>query len=329
MTDKKLIRLWIASLCACALTALSYPAFSATTLIPVHNGTFTGSGAAAWNYKAAAGYNPAFDPVSRKYTATSLVRIGGSTITIPTKYPLLPTAAALAKTAIRTTPLLLAGTLALDWLNDNDVFYDPVDGFYTVDSSNTYPDGVTYSQPSPPGTRWYKNPNQTYVQISYGNCYGASSLCSMEQAAIDYAKSFFGSASAGSHISDLANTWATTGCNTHSSNKYRCGITVQRTNGTSATGYLVDVTKTANPAPQETRIPVTDNDIDALPDPIPVIGPELPNADYMPQGAPVGTPEFDEGEYPVGNPYKDPDGSTRQDYANITNNYNKIGRAHV
>lgn len=146
-----------------------------------------------------------------------------------------------------------------------------------------------------------------------------ASMCSVEAAAVDYAKSFFGSASPGSHISDKPDTWQATSCAQQTATTYRCQISVQRHNGTYTSGYTVDVTKTSNPA-SPSRLPVTQADFDALPDPSPTIAPELPDAPYMPHGAPVDSPIYTDGRYPVGDPYKAPDGTTRQDHAHITNN---------
>lgn len=69
--------------------------------------------------------------------------------------------------------------------------------------------------------------------------------------------------------------------------------------------------------------PMTDDDWNSLPDPTDAVAPELPSGPgYMPEGAPVGLPEYQGGTQPLGSPYTAPDGSTRQDHVTITNNYN-------
>jgi len=63
------------------------------------------------------------------------------------------------------------------------------------------------------------------------------------------------------------------------------------------------------------------SDWDALPDPTndPDVAGELPRAGYMPEGAPVGAPNYASGNYPMGAPYKAPDGTTVQPMASVTN----------
>lgn len=71
------------------------------------------------------------------------------------------------------------------------------------------------------------------------------------------------------------------------------------------------------PAGSTTR-PATSDDFDALPDPLPAVGPELPYAPYMPDGAPVTVPEYAPQTVPVGDPYTRADGSTAQPMARIS-----------
>lgn len=63
--------------------------------------------------------------------------------------------------------------------------------------------------------------------------------------------------------------------------------------------------------------PVTPENWDALPDPLPAIVPELPYAPYLPDGVPVEEPEFAPQVVPLGLPYTAPDGSTWQPMADI------------
>lgn len=260
-----------------------------------------------------------------RYSGSGLVRVGGHTITVPAKIPLSATAATVAKAAMRATPWLLVGTAALSWLQDQGIFFDPITETYVKNDPNagTFPGGYTWYAYGSPGNRYYASAPGLYVSIPYGSCMSSASMCSVEAAAIDYAKSFFGSASPGSHIADKPETWQATGCVEITPTKYRCQITVQRLNGTYASGYTTDVYRTTNAAPSTTpTIPATQSDWDNLPDPIPAIGNELPSAPYLPDGAPVDSPIYESGRYPLGEPYKAPDGTTRQDYAHVTNNYN-------
>lgn len=260
-----------------------------------------------------------------RYSGSGLVRVGGHTITVPAKIPLSATAATVAKAAMRATPWLLVGTAALSWLDDQGIFFDPITETYVKNdpTAGTYPGGLTWYAPGSPGQRYYATAPGSYSLVPYGACMGASSTCSVEAAAIDYAKSFFGSASPGSHITDKSGTWTSSGCYEITATRYRCTISVGKLNGTTATGYTADVYRTTNAAPSTTpTIPVTQTDWDNLPDPIPAIGNELPSAPYLPDGAPVDSPIYESGRYPLGDPYKAPDGTTRQDYAHVTNNYN-------
>lgn len=65
--------------------------------------------------------------------------------------------------------------------------------------------------------------------------------------------------------------------------------------------------------------PATDADWAGLPDPIPVIAPELPFVPYV-DGAPVDAPEYDFAPFsvPVGEPYSKPDGATAQPMARVS-----------
>lgn len=64
--------------------------------------------------------------------------------------------------------------------------------------------------------------------------------------------------------------------------------------------------------------PLTDSDWSSLPDPLPSIAAELPYAPYLPNGAPVGDPVYQPGDYPLSDPYANPDGSSSQEHAKVT-----------
>lgn len=73
-------------------------------------------------------------------------------------------------------------------------------------------------------------------------------------------------------------------------------------------------------------VPFTDPEWDALPDPLPDVAAELPYAPYMPNGAPVESPEYDFAPFstPIGNPYTKPDGSTAQPMAKVSPNGDSV-----
>lgn len=74
------------------------------------------------------------------------------------------------------------------------------------------------------------------------------------------------------------------------------------------------------------NIPATQNDWDALPDPLPIVGPELPDAPYMPEGVPVDAPDYDFSPFstPIGAPYEKADGSTAQPMAKVSPNGDSV-----
>lgn len=72
--------------------------------------------------------------------------------------------------------------------------------------------------------------------------------------------------------------------------------------------------------------PAEQADWDALPDPLSVVGPELPYAPYMVGGAPVDAPEYDFTPFsvPIGQPYEKMDGSTAQPMAKVSPNEDMV-----
>lgn len=64
--------------------------------------------------------------------------------------------------------------------------------------------------------------------------------------------------------------------------------------------------------------PMTDDDWNALPDPLAALGPELPYAPYLPEGVPVLDPEYAPSTVPLGDPYTRPDGSTAQPMGKVS-----------
>lgn len=76
------------------------------------------------------------------------------------------------------------------------------------------------------------------------------------------------------------------------------------------------ITKSTTPGTPATTT-VSQADWDALPDPLPVLAPELPYAPYI-NGAPVSDPVYQPGDYPLSDPYSNPDNSTSQERAKVT-----------
>jgi hypothetical protein len=72
--------------------------------------------------------------------------------------------------------------------------------------------------------------------------------------------------------------------------------------------------------PPNTYTPATDPDFAGLPNPIPTIAPELPNAPYLPNGVPVDPPLFKPVDIPTASPYNEPNGATVQPRATVTPN---------
>lgn len=94
---------------------------------------------------------------------------------------------------------------------------------------------------------------------------------------------------------------------------------VQTSNGNFLTFYECGA------EPGQTRN-ATDADIDALPDPLPAVAPELPYAPYLPQGVPVNPPEYSFPPFssPLGEPYTKPDGSTAQPMVKVSPNGDSV-----
>lgn len=223
-------------------------------------------------------YNP-----STGYAATGTTTIGGKALSIPAKVPLAAGAGAIAKTAMRANPALLAGTLALPWLIEQGLEY--ANGWQVV----TVEDGPTSAEIAAcPGMPLYTGGGGTYCNdVARAACPGETQIWSVQ--------------------------WFS-------------GGTPQRTNGEadcypSRIKKPVWVCNAANcVAAQSGTRPATDTDWDNLPDPTSTVAPELPTAPYMGEkGAPVGKPEYTSGNYPLGSPYKAPDGTTVQPMASVTN----------
>ena len=225
-------------------------------------------------------------PSGRYYPATGNVNLGGRLLSIPAKIPLASTAGTLAKAAMRASPWLLVGTLALDYLNNNGIVYDPA----TLQLMKT-PGPLGYVD----GYSWRRNAGP-------GPCNTPNGDCTIDQA-----------------LATLYPTSNSKVCNLTSSTptqrNYICNYYFPANSPTTNVSVPLFRDKPQN----NVNVPATQADIDSLPDPIPTIGPELGTKPYMPT-APVDAPVFTPGKYPLGAPYTAPDGSTKQDHAHVTNN---------
>lgn len=305
MNEKNQLRAFVLFLFLVLVLSVSGAAFAAIVVTPVPGGVtkvtsipvgldghlrYQGQG--AWN------------PITRSYSGTSSLSIGGKAATIANKIPLRAAAGTMAKAAMRANPYLLAGSLAGAWLLDQG-FEWTNDGWVVEDTS-----GGTY----PGGQLWRNNSPQGYTtgtaQGPYANqCGVTSGGCSIEAAgkfSVLVNVSPYGYPDTVQKISCTEAGW--------------CQFSVYRGhpfNSTHTDNY--QLVGTGIPAPSSSR-PATSEDWDALPDPIPAVGPEIPNADWMPEGAPVDAPTHEPGNVVVGSPYKKPDGSTWQDGVTITPN---------
>lgn len=285
MIEKTQLQAFLVFLFVLVVMSLSTASFAAVSLSPV----VPGYNAAAGTYRAAAG-SFTMAAANSGFIQPSIVNVGGKPITVPASLRMAANAGTLAKSAMRLNPWLLAGSLALPWLLDQNVEWD---GSQWMKST---PDTAPVS-----GRYWYSS------YSGAGTCWGGTSgNCSWEQAH-DQTKAGF----------MAVNPWATS-----------CGWGSPSGSSTSwndtlyCNGYATTFTFTGygtNPGQSE---PMTPGDWDALPDPLPAIAPELPYAPYMPEGAPVDAPEFDFAPFnvPIGEPYTKPDGSTYQPSASVSPN---------
>lgn len=264
--------------------SLSTATFAAITVIPDVAG-LGGNG-----YTPSAGQLAGTQPwASGNYSTSGTVNIGGKPLTIPAKFPLAAGAASIVKNAMRINPYALAGTLAAGWLADQGIAYIDDQWQKKVPVDGDYFGGVTWA-------------NGYNTECGVGT-YGCTDL----QAAIAATKYLYPPPRVFKSCTFIEG----------SNRDFNCVFT----NSTGDNTRLITTRATSNPAPADNYQPFSPGDFDALPDPTPVVAPELPSAPYM-SGAPVGKPTYQEGASPHGDPYKAPDGSTVQPMASVTNNNN-------
>jgi hypothetical protein len=233
----------------------------------------------------------------------AVATVGGKPITVPASLRMAANAGQFAKNAMRLNPYVIIGTLALPWLIEQGIEY--IDGQWVKQdlSGGTYPGGVTWRNSyTQGGTR------STASGVYTNNCGATSAGCSIEAAAFYPVVYAVGS----SYLSH------TISCESNGI----CAYTAQRGSPyNSPTSSTVGTSPTSNPAPS-TYVPATDDDWDALPDPLPAVAPELPYAPYIPEGIPVDAPDYDFVPFssPLGEPYTKPDSSTAQPMAKVSPN---------
>lgn len=246
-----------------------------------------------------AGYTPSLGQLqgtqpwsSGGYSVTGRASIGGKPLNIPAKVPLASGAGSLVKSAMRMNPYLLAGSLALPWLLDKGMEWVEGEGWMYED-----PNAVV----APEDLGWSEAQSLPSCNASLACGPAAGYTCLWSADANAFTLITYAMGTIGPDGWSQANACHETQANPFQSPAY-------------------PTTKTS----PSTRVPATPAHWDALPDPTEDggIAGELPGASYMPGGAPVGSPQYEAGRYPVGEPYKAADGSTVQPMANVTNNYN-------
>lgn len=275
---------------AMTLSQLSHAAMNLSPVVPGYSGgTFTSSSGSFSMASANDGY-----------IKPSVVNVAGKPVTVPANLRMASNAGQFAKSAMRLNPWLLAGTLALPWLLDQGMEWSE-DHWRITDPlppGNTYPDGKTWSH-----------------GYSGHSCFGTGSLCSIEQALTQ------------SHLLQWPGATGLTfeyvsenSCSPYGGKSYKVYSSLR------PAGWSTSTCRTANLAPNPESRPADENDWLGLPDPLPVVGPELPYAPYSTDGVPVDAPEYDFAPFqtPIGEPYTKPDGSTAQPMASVSPNGDSV-----
>lgn len=262
------------------------PVHAALTLSPITPGLATNAATGSYLNNQAGSLQRIFDTATRTYgPGTSTVAINGRSVAIATKVPLSTTAGTVVKNALKLNPYKIAGTLAAGYLIDQGIQWSEAQNQW---QKATIQDGPTSAEIAAcPSAPLYTGEGGTFCNNPIA---------------------------AGCPAPD-SNYWSVT---------WTPGGTPQRTDG-NIDCYPSRVVKaiwycTQCVAAQSTYAPMTDAEWDALSDPIPTVGSELPTAPYMDQGAPVGTAQFTPGDAIIGSPYTKADGSTAEPRARITDN---------
>lgn len=297
-TERMQLRAFVLFLFLVVSLSLASASFAAVTTTPTVAGYARDSVSGGYLNNRAGQGQALFDSASKSYGSTGSFNVGGKSMSVPNKIPLVAGAADLAKKGMRLNPYALAGSLALPWLIDQ--------GMEWMEEQKEWQKFQAPEGEYPLGKKWKTD--------WCGVCGSSSTGCDIESALRD-------------HIACVYPTSTFVGYELISSSPTNRFYKITR-KASTGTNYLVDSTLriTNTPAPTGEMVPATDTDWDGLPDPIPTVGGELPTAGYMPKGAPVNAPTYDFAPYsaPTGEPYKKPDGSTVQPMVTVSPNITNI-----
>lgn len=241
-------------------------------------------------FKGGPGIQTTYFPESRTYGTKGVFPAPSGPQSVPAKVPLSSNAAALVKTAIRLNPTRLAGTLAAGWLLEQGLRNSSGVWEKHDPSTNTnycVASGTTCCTPGTATTTLVPLGSATNSGVNCGAWVSTSEgFCT----ASPTVRSIRGQCAPGQPNAGTFYTW------------------------NSRTTVLGGFS------------PFPDSGWDSLPDPLPAVGPEIPNADWIPEGAPVDKPKYDFEPYsaPAGAPYKKPDGSTVQPMITVSPNNTSI-----
>jgi hypothetical protein len=248
------------------------------------NGFFKAAASAGWSFVPAAANSPAY------YSTQGFAWVNGYKISVPAKLGVAANAATFVKGALRLSPWVsIAGTLAAAWLAQQ---------------------GVEWLQ-----DQWQIN-TIAWVPVAHtqypecGSCANTDIGCLKDLFVRNYFRNRRGSCEvpAGAYA-----TWRKQWTNDRRKEGWAANVYWPA-------GWYENVGIVYLPDDQPVKAPMTQADWDSLPDPVPSVGPELPDVAYSPQGAPVNKPQYDFAPFtqPVGQPYLRPDGSTWQPKASVT-----------
>lgn len=272
-------------------SSASFAAVTVTPSIPDFRPHATGG------YFGSTGKWVPYVPASNAYTSAGRVTIGGKPLTIPASIPVAATAGSALKTAMRLSPYAMLGSAALAWLAENGIEPDPQTGvWHKFALGDPYSIGLP-SDPAPScstlghsGTVYIPEPDYSSYSVHKrvpSSVHGCTSPNYASQGWLLL-----------SYCSDAA----------------------------EPCGYQQLFSKSAQQLPVTNSSPATPADFDALPDPTstPGVIDDAQGQPYMQgatptSGVPVGKPNYESGNYPMGSPYKAPDGTTVQPMASVTN----------
>lgn len=218
----------------------------------------------------------------------AVTSVAGKPITVPASLRMAANAGQFAKNAIKLNPYAIAGTLAAGWLIDQ--------GLQWAEDNQQWekfvpPDAVG-GHPALSDSSWICSLNgQT----------GTASSCA---AAAGWSQSTWPVVQV-----TIIQTTPTPAANAECSDG-------------AATYVCASLSRPAGYIPPRNPF----DDWAALPDPLPVVAPELPYAPYMPDGVPVDAPNYDFSPFsaPLGQPYTKADGSTAQPMAKVSPNGDSV-----